>query len=185
MGFLSKDAVTAARKDLETATAAAAKEAQRVEDLKGKIAEFAERAAGIDPDSSGKDFSKATAELASMRATLEILLARQTNANAKAQAAAAALSATELESARSRMKELDAELEARDAKMLDRIRRFRDELAAEIRALADLAAAATEEERKTRPGEMVYPGARRSVLAGENPHRALWVAAGLDDRGAL
>ncbi len=118
----AKDPVGAARKAIEAAEAAEIAEGRRLAGAIEKADRFAEEAAGIDPDGDAKGFERATSKLAELRATVEIVRAREASAKGKAEAAREALAAAEAADKRARITEIDAQIAEREPKAIQAAR---------------------------------------------------------------
>ena len=169
----AKDPVGAARKALEAAEADAARAAKRAEAATAKAEAFATEAASIDPDADERGFTKATRELADLRAAADLHRSRATSAAGKAEAALAALAAAEASEKRGRLAALDAEIAQRETKAIEAARSALAAFDAEAVEVAKLAAEANGIGRSLAPEPHRARGVRGIAPYAGNPLGAL------------
>ncbi len=139
MAFQKTDPVTAARKALEDAEAAAVAATKRAKKAADAAEAFAGEATNVDPDVDAKGFEKATARLTELRAGVELFRAREVAATARAEEARHALTAAEIAAAEARFAEVNATIDARQTKALGAVREALLRFDADLRAIAALA----------------------------------------------
>jgi len=169
MALSKSDPVGAARKMLETAEAAEIAEGRRLAGAIEKADRFAEEAAGIDPDTDARGLEKATAQLGSLRATVEIVRAREASAKGKAEAAREALAAADAAEKRGRIAVIDAEIQQRETKAIEAARSALAAFDAAAVEVAKLAAEANGIGRSLEPGGHKMRGVRGLAPFAGNP----------------
>jgi chromosome segregation ATPase len=183
MGIFTDDHVERARKALVTAEGAAGAEARRLAQAQEEAERHVTEAAAIDPDSDPKAFEKATAKQAQLRATLELMRARNASAKDRVEQARTALAEVEQESIRARLAETNEKIDARQVQALDDVR---DALDAFERALHEIASLTEEAKALAARVDPAWPhkkvhGRDFAGLVG-NPARAVLFLA---ERGDL
>jgi hypothetical protein len=182
MALLKKDKadpVGAARKALEDAEAAATAATKRATEAAEKAVAFERRAAEIDPDSDEGAFSKATRELAELRATADLLRARTNAAATRAEQAreahAGAVNADRL----ARLEELNAGIKAREGTALEALRVAFAAFAAEVSELGAASSKAHTLQAELRSAGIEARAIRAMTAswAGANPCRIAALAA--------